>query len=133
MFKFALTTLIGLMITVSAIAEEVAVPEGDAVAGKKVFNKCKACHSNAKGARHRVGPNLWGIVDKGIAEAEKYKYSKAYQAKKGELVWSEDVLFAYLEKPRTYIKGTKMVFPGLKKEKDRADLIAYLKTLKDAE
>lgn len=107
------------------------LPEGNITKGKKIFGKCRACHTTKKGGQNRVGPNLWGIVGKGIAEDLKFKYSKAYQSKKGQLIWDEHVLFDYLEAPRTYIKGTRMVFNGLKRRQDRLDLITFLKTLKD--
>ncbi len=105
--------------------------EGDAAAGEKIFKKCKACHQVGDGAKNRIGPVLNGIVGNEIASVEGFekKYSKAFQAKKAEgLVWTEEVLDAYLTKPKKYIKGTKMSFPGLKTEAQRADVIAYLLT-----
>ncbi len=106
-----------------------ALAEGDAAAGEKVFRKCKACHQVGDGAKNRVGPMLNGIIDNEIASIEGFKYSKAFLAKKDEgLVWTEEVLDAYLTKPKKHIKGTKMSFAGLKKEADRADMIAYLMT-----
>jgi cytochrome c len=104
-----------------------ALAEGDAAAGAKVFKKCKACHMVGDKAKNRVGPVLNGIVGTEIASVEGYKYSKAFKAKKEEgLVWTAEVLDEYLTKPKAYIKGTKMGFAGLKKEKQRADVIAYL-------
>ena len=106
-----------------------ALAEGDAAAGEKIFKKCKACHKIGDGAKNGVGPMLTGIVGNEIASVEGFekKYSKAFMAKKDEgLVWTEEVLDAYLTKPKKYIKGTKMTFPGLKKEADRANVIAYL-------
>jgi cytochrome c len=106
-----------------------AFAEGDAAAGEKIFKKCKACHMVGDGAKSRVGPMLNGIVGNEIASVDGYKYSKAFMAKKDEgLVWTEEVLDAYLTKPKAYIKGTKMSFSGLKKEAQRADVIAYLLT-----
>ena len=106
-----------------------ALAEGDAAAGEKVFRKCKACHAVGDGAKNKVGPMLNGIVGNEIASVEDFKYSKAFLAKKDEgLVWTEEVLDAYLTKPKKYIKGTKMTFPGLRKEGDRANVIAYLLT-----
>ena len=106
-----------------------ALAEGDAAAGEKVFRKCKACHQIGDGAKNKIGPILNGIVGNEIASVEGFKYSKAFLAKKDEgLVWTEEVLDAYLTKPRKYIKGTKMSFAGLKKEGDRANVIAYLMT-----
>ena len=106
-----------------------ALAAGDAAAGEKIFKKCKACHKVGDGAKNGVGPMLNGIVGNEIASVEGFekKYSKAFMAKKDEgLVWTEEVLDAYLTKPKKYIKGTKMTFPGLKKEADRANVIAYL-------
>jgi len=106
-----------------------ALADGDAAAGEKVFKKCKACHQVGDGAKSRVGPLLNGIIDNEIASIEGFKYSKAFLAKKAEgLVWTEAELDAYLTKPKKHTKGTKMSFPGLKKEDDRANVIAYLKT-----
>jgi cytochrome c len=103
--------------------------EGDAAAGEKVFKKCKACHAIGEGAKNKVGPMLNGIVDNDIASVDGFKYSKAFVAKKAEgLVWTEEALDAYLTKPKKFIPGTKMSFAGLKKEKQRADVTAYLMT-----
>ena len=106
-----------------------AFAEGDAAAGEKVFKKCRACHKVGDDAKNGVGPELNGIVGNEIASVENFKYSKAFMAKKDEgLVWTEEVLDAYLTKPKKYIKGTKMTFSGLRKEAQRADVIAYLLT-----
>lgn len=101
--------------------------EGDAVKGKKVFKKCKACHTVDNGGKNLVGPNLFGIVGKKAAQKEGYKYSKAMTA--SGLTWDEATLNTYLTKPKALVKKTKMTFVGLKKEKHRANVIAYLKTL----
>ena len=106
-----------------------ALAEGDAAAGEKVFRKCKSCHQVGDGAKNRIGPVLTGIVENEIASVEDFKYSKAFLAKKEEgLVWTEEVLDTYLTKPKKFIPGTKMSFSGLKKEQQRADIIAYLST-----
>ena len=106
-----------------------ALAEGDAAAGEKVFRKCKSCHQVGDGAKNRIGPVLTGIVDNEIASVEDFKYSKAFLAKKAEgLVWTDEVLDTYLTKPKKFIPGTKMSYAGLKKEGDRANVIAYLKT-----
>jgi len=101
----------------------------DAEKGKKVFRKCKACHTVDKGGKNRAGPNLYDIVGKPAAAVEKYKYSKAMIA--SGLVWDEETLDKYLEKPKKLVPKTKMAFAGLRKPNDRADVIAYLKTLTD--
>ena len=121
-------------LTVVALAVGLSLPafaEGDAVAGAKVYNRCKSCHAVGKGARNRVGPQLNGIVGAEIASVDGFKYSKAFKDKKAEsLVWTEQALAAYLKKPRDYIPRTRMVFGGLNKEEDRINVIAYLKTFK---
>ena len=101
---------------------------GDAEKGKKVFNKCKACHGIEEGGKNKLGPNLWNMLGAPIAAVDGYKYSKALLAYAGEAGnWNEENLDAWLKKPKDLVRKTKMIFPGLKKEADRADLIAYLK------
>lgn len=121
----------------------VAHAEGDAVKGKKVFKKCKACHKIGKKAKNGVGPVLTGIVGRKAGTFEKFKYSKLIKgASELGMVWDEALLDKYLDKKgmnktlKAFIeekggkpKGkSKMAFAGLKKEKDRANVIAYLKT-----
>jgi len=99
----------------------------DVAKGKRVFNKCKACHTLVAG-KHRIGPSLSGMFGRKAGTSAKYKYSKAMKkAGDGGLVWTEETLAAYLVKPRAYIKGTKMTFAGIKKPKDMANLMAFLK------
>ena len=119
----------------SATVEEVTIPpitpllaSADAEAGLKVFKKCKACHLVDGDAGHKTGPNLWDIVNRQIAGAPGYSYSKALEEKSAE-AWDFENLNAFLLKPKTFAKGTKMSFGGLKKEKDRADVIVYLNSL----
>jgi cytochrome c len=101
---------------------------GDASKGKKVFNKCKACHGIDEGGKNKLGPNLWNTVGSPIAAAEGYKYSKALMAYAEEAgTWNEKNLDTWLKKPKDLVRKTKMIFPGLKKEEDRANIIAYLK------
>ncbi len=99
--------------------------------GAKLFKKkCTACHTMDDGGKAKVGPNLFGIVGKKIATSEGYKYSSAMtKFGEGDKVWDEATLDHYLKKPAKLVKGTKMSFAGLKKEKKRKRLIAYLKTL----
>jgi len=98
--------------------------DDDAVKGKKVFNKCKACHTLEAG-KNRVGPSLAGIFGRTAGTAEGYKYSKAM--KESGITWDETSLDEFIMKPKKMIPKTKMTFGGVKKEDDRENLIAYLK------
>ncbi len=100
---------------------------GDAKKGEKVFNKCKACHAVGEDAKNKVGPVLNGIVDAPAGRTEDFKYSKALiELAEGGLVWDEETLSAYLTDPKEVIPGGSMSFAGLRKEKDVANVIAYL-------
>jgi cytochrome c2 len=96
---------------------------GDATAGKRVFARCMSCHSVQQG-QNKVGPSLYGIVGRPAGQVENFNYTEA-NAESG-IVWTKDVLFEYLEDPQGYIPGTRMIFPGLPKEEDRRNVIAYL-------
>ncbi len=100
----------------------------DAEAGVKVFKKCKSCHQVDGDAGHGTGPNLWDIVNRPIAAAPGYKYSGSLTEKSAE-AWNFENLNMFLNKPKNFAKKTKMSFAGLKKEKDRANVIAYLNSL----
>lgn len=116
----SLMALMTLMATPSLAA--------DAEKGAKVYRKCVSCHMIGDKAKNRVGPQLNGIVGREIAALGDYKYSKAmvkYAAT--AKVWNEDNLSAYLESPRKLVKGGRMAFAGLRKQKDRDNVIAYLK------
>ncbi|MTI00656.1 cytochrome c family protein [Roseibium sp. RKSG952] len=103
--------------------------EGDAAAGEKVFRKCQACHAVGEGAKNKVGPQLNGIVGREPASVEGYKYSKAaVENAEGAGPWTEAELMQYLEDPSKYLGGrSKMAFK-LRKEDERANVIAYLDT-----
>ncbi|CAA6668146.1 unnamed protein product [Spirodela intermedia] len=101
-------------------------PPGNAQAGEKIFRtKCAQCHSVDKGGGHKQGPNLNGLFGRQSGTTAGYSYSAANKNK--GVIWEESTLYDYLLNPKKYIPGTKMVFPGLKKPQERADLIAYLK------
>ena len=97
---------------------------GDLATGEKVFKKCAACHSIIKGGKNNIGPALYNVVNRDIGSVSDYKYSKAL-SKYGNK-WTFEELNGYLIKPAKWIKGTKMAFAGLRKEKDRASVILYL-------
>ena len=117
-----------LMSTLCAVMllSTTAVAAGDVAKGKRVFNKCKACHVVQK-EKNRIGPHLVELFGRKAGSVEKFKYSKAM--KNSGIVWDEKTLDAYLKKPRDFVKGTRMVFAGLRKEKDRENIIAYLKAV----
>ena len=119
--RLLLATLLATGLAAPAFAQ------GDAEAGEKVFNKCKACHMVGDDAKNRVGPELTGIVGREIASAPDFKYSDAFLAKKAEgFTWSEESLGEYLTNPKEYIPGNKMTFVGLKKPEEIANVLAYL-------
>ena len=98
---------------------------GDAAAGEKVFKKCASCHVVEK-PQHKTGPHLVNLFGRPAGGAEGYKkYSKAIQS--SGIVWDDESLDGFLAKPKSYLKGTRMAFAGLKNEQDRANVIAYLK------
>ena len=97
---------------------------GDLAHGEKVFKKCSACHQIASGGKNMIGPNLWGVIGRTAGSVSDYKYSKAMVAYGKE--WTYKEMNSYLIKPQAYVKGTKMAFAGLRKEKDRASVIKYL-------
>ena len=97
---------------------------GDVTTGEKVFKKCAACHSIVKGGKNNIGPALYNVVGRDVGAVGDYKYSKALAAY-GK-AWTFEELNGYLLKPAKWIKGTKMAFAGLRKEKDRASVILYL-------
>jgi len=125
--KFATAATLALLIPVAS-----ASAAGDAAKGEKVFRKCKACHAVGEGAKNKVGPHLNDVVGRTAGGLDGFKYSKAMiAAGEGGIAWNDETLDAYLANPRGYIKGNRMSFAGLKKDGDRADVIAYLKTFSE--
>ena len=118
--------------TASVIGEEIVekidisalLALGDISHGEKVFKKCSACHLVNKGGENKIGPALYGVLGRKVASKQDYKYSKAMASY--DKNWTFEEMNGYLKKPQSYIKGTKMAFAGLRKEKDRASVILYL-------
>ncbi|MDG1288067.1 MAG: cytochrome c family protein [Rickettsiales bacterium] len=100
----------------------------DLEAGKVFSKKCTACHSFDAGGAHKVGPALYGVFNRDIASSAGYAYSDALQAVPGK--WTAQNVSEFLTKPKKFAKGTKMVYAGIKKPEQRANLIAYLQSLK---
>ena len=120
-----LRTVLSFAVLIVFAASVPAFADGDPVRGKRVYNKCKACHLIEVSKKKKVGPHLAKIFGRKAASIEGFKYSKAMR--KADIVWDENNLDAFIKKPKKFLKGTKMAFVGLKKEKDRSDVIAYLK------
>lgn len=100
----------------------------DAEAGKKLWNKCAPCHAIGPGAKNKVGPELNGVLGRAAASVEGFAYSDAL--KKSGLTWDDANLHKWLENPKALVPGTKMLFPGVKDETQRDDLIAYIESFK---
>ncbi len=124
----------------SAPVQTAAVPTGpveigpllaaaDIESGKKVARKCTSCHTFEQGGPNKIGPNLWNMVGAQPAAVEGFRYSSAMRGM--EVVWDFEELNKFLYRPRDYLPGTKMTYAGLRKDQDRADLIAYMRSLSD--
>lgn len=111
--------------TVLVLGMGTAQAEGDVAAGEKVFKKCRACHKVEEGKNSPVGPNLHGLFGRAAGTGDFKRYSKAM--KESGVTWNEETIAAYLRDPKGYIPKNKMAFPGLKKDKDVDNVIAYLK------
>ncbi|MTD96174.1 c-type cytochrome [Hyphomicrobium sp. xq] len=111
----------GLVLALPAVASA-----QDAANGKKLFTKCAPCHAVGPGAKNKVGPELNGILDRAAASVEGFAYSDAL--KKSGLKWDDANLHKWLENPKALVPGTKMLFPGVKDEVERDDIIAYIES-----
>ena len=103
---------------------------GDVASGEKIFKKCAACHSINKGGKNKIGPALYNVVGRAVGGVDDYKYSKTLASYGKE--WTFEELNGFLQKPASYLKGTKMSYAGLRKEKDRASIIKYLNQNSDS-
>ncbi|RXV59295.1 cytochrome c family protein [Roseovarius sp. A46] len=121
MTRLPITTTL-LLATLSFGAEPAMA--GDAAAGEKVFNKCKACHQVGEKAKNRVGPVLNGVVGRAAGTAEGFRYSDAMS--ESGLVWDEAALATFLADPKATVPGNKMAFPGLRKDEEITNVIAFL-------
>ena len=122
LFPAALAVISLAAVSISATSSY--AQEGDAEAGKRVFNQCRACHQVGETARNAVGPHLNGLFGREAGSVEDYKYSKAFA--EVDKVWDEENFAVYIHNPREVTPGTKMVFAGLRDDKQIADLTAYL-------
>ena len=103
---------------------------GDVASGEKIFKKCAACHSINKGGKNKIGPALYNVVGRAVGGVSDYKYSKTLTSYGKE--WTFEELNGFLQKPASYLKGTKMAYAGLRKEKDRASIIKYINQKSDS-
>ena len=128
--EFAETDISKASTTVETVDISALLAMGSVDHGKKVFKKCSACHSIKKGGRNNIGPALYNVLGRNMGALEDYKYSKALIAFGKD--WTFQEMNSFLIKPASYIKGTKMAFAGLKKEKDRASVILYMNANADS-
>jgi len=106
------------------------IPAADVADGQKISQRCAQCHDWSKGGPNRIGPNLYGVLGRERASHPGFDYSAAMKGDKGS--WTYEQLFHFLKSPQTFIPGTKMTFAGLRSEKDRIDLIAYIRSWADS-
>lgn len=128
MRRFVLSTM---MATAMMALPGLALAEGDAAAGQRVFNQCRACHTADQGGRNGVGPNLWGIVGRRAGSIEGFRYSANMRELAGTgHEWTDANLRAYVTNPKAVLPRGSMSYPGLRNEQQLDDLLAYLNTLK---
>ena len=116
--------LLAVVFGVSLFASVTSALAADLAKGAKVYKKCKVCHSLEEGGKHKIGPNLFGIMGRESGTATGFKYSKAM--KEAGITWGVSTLTYYLTKPKDFIPGNKMAFPGLKKAEQIENVIAFI-------
>jgi cytochrome c len=119
---------IAIVAALAATMATSALAAGNATNGASVFERCAICHSNTKGGPNKIGPNLFGIVGRKAGTYPGFSYSSAMT--KSGIVWTDAKLDAYIASPQTVVPGNKMPFAGITNNNQRADLVAYLDTLK---
>jgi len=118
------TSTLSALVVVTSLATATSALAQDAAAGKSSFNKCLACHAIGEGAKNKVGPVLNGLDGRHSGSVEGYSYSDAN--KNSGITWSKDQFLDYIKDPKAKIPGTKMIFAGIKNEKEAGDLWAYV-------
>ncbi len=114
-----ITLLLSFLTPVNSYAQK-----GDAVKGKRVWTKCRACHTLDEGGKNRIGPNLYGVINKAAGTVDGFKYSKPMAA--SGILWTNENMRKFLKSPRKFMKGTKMSFAGIRKDEQINDLMAYI-------
>ncbi|WP_240789900.1 cytochrome c family protein [Roseomonas sp. HF4] len=123
--------MFSMMVAAAAAVPGVARAQGDAEAGQRVFNQCRACHTINEGGRNGVGPNLWGIVGRRAASIDGFRYSaNMREVAEGGHVWTVENLRAYITNPKAVVPRGSMSYAGLRNEAQLNDLIAYLQAQK---
>ena len=123
----ATSAILATVLVAAAPAIAQAQSAGDAEAGRRVFNQCRACHTINEGGRHGVGPNLWGVVGRRAGAIEGFRYSSNMrELAAGGLTWTEDRLRAYIQNPKSVVPQGSMSYVGLRNETQLNDLMAYL-------
>lgn len=130
--KLAEATPAGAAAPAAPQAEPIAalLATADVAAGQKVARACTACHSFEKGGPNKVGPDLWAVVERVVASVEGFSYSEAMKSHH-DRKWTYDELNHFLFAPKAHVPGTKMAFAGVKDTRERANLVAYLRSLAD--
>lgn len=119
-----------LVVAAAALLFSTPAFAGDVAKGEQSAKKCATCHDMTNAKKNKVGPFLWGITGQPAGKVDGYKYSSAHMEKAAGITWDDANLNKYLENPKDFIPGNKMVFQGIKDAAERDDLISYMKTLK---